>query len=109
MNHRRLTAAAMTSTLALVTACGSSDEPQLFDTAADASTTTSAGASTAGGGADGAGGDDGGSSACGEIKGEGFALGDVAENWTLPNALGQMIALHNMCGKVIFYEEGSLW
>jgi hypothetical protein len=48
-------------------------------------------------------------SACGAIFGEGFTVGDIAENWSLPNHVGAIIKLHDFCGKVIFYEEGSMW
>jgi hypothetical protein len=47
--------------------------------------------------------------ACGTIVGEGYTVGQVAENWSLPSNLGAMVELMGYCGKVIFYEEGSIW
>ncbi|MFP6686962.1 MAG: hypothetical protein VB934_19730 [Polyangiaceae bacterium] len=97
--------AAFLSTMAMLVGCGSADEPAHFDDAGG-----SGGSSSGEANAVGAGGDDAGNkSACQEIMGEGYAAGDIAANWSLPNALGEMIELHDMCGKVIFYEEGSMW
>ena len=48
-------------------------------------------------------------SACAEMVGAGYSIGDIATNWKLPNAVGQMIELYDLCGKVIFFEEGSMW
>ena len=49
------------------------------------------------------------SGGCENLQGEGYAMGQVAENWSLPDHIGAMIALYDFCGKVIFYEEGSMW
>lgn len=46
---------------------------------------------------------------CGTIVGEGYTIGQIAENWSLPDHLGAMFDLMDVCGKVIFYEEGSMW
>jgi len=54
--------------------------------------------------------DTGSSAACAAgLQVDGHAIGDIAENWSLPNNLLQMVQLHDFCGKVVFYEEGSQW
>ena len=89
--------------MAMLVACGSAEQPTHVDEAGGS------GGSSSGDGHAAGGEDDGKPSACQEIMGEGYAVGDIAANWSLPNALGEMIELHDMCGKVIFYEEGSMW
>ena len=46
---------------------------------------------------------------CDGIVGEGFAEGQIAENWTLNDADGNPVNLHDYCGKVIYFESGSEW
>ena len=94
--------------MAFLMACGSTAEPALIEGDDAQGGASSANASEAGGGG-AAGVDDEPASACAEMMGEGYAVGDIAENWSLPNAVGEMIELHDLCGKVIFYEEGSMW
>ena len=46
---------------------------------------------------------------CQGASGEGFAVGNVARNWALPDRTLQAVELFDFCGKVIFFEEGSQW
>jgi len=46
---------------------------------------------------------------CENIQGEGDQVGQIAANWTLEDNLGNMVSLHDFCGKVLFFEEGSMW
>ena len=46
---------------------------------------------------------------CDGAAGESFAHGAVARNWELPDHLGRIFQLYDLCGKVIFLEVGSLW
>ena len=72
-------------------------------------TTTGSGETTTTGSGETTSGTTSGGSACADLMGEGFTVGDIAEDWELPNEAAQMIALYDSCGKVIFYEEGSMW
>ncbi len=47
--------------------------------------------------------------ACDDIVGEGYALGQIAENWTSLDRDGNPVSLHDSCGKVILYENGAEW
>lgn len=49
------------------------------------------------------------SSACSNIKGEGYAVGQIAENWTLKDRNGANVNLHDYCGQVIYIEDGAEW
>ncbi len=71
----------------------------------------SSGASTAGPlpGSSTAVADSTGSAGCGAIEGEGFAVGQIAEDWTLMDASGSPVALHDYCGQVIYLELGAEW
>jgi hypothetical protein len=42
-------------------------------------------------------------------EGEGYTVGQIAENWTLRNQEGDEVSLHDYYGKVIFFEDGSQW
>jgi hypothetical protein len=46
---------------------------------------------------------------CDGLVGEGFAVDQIAENWTMTDGDGQPVNLHDYCGKVIFLEIGSEW
>lgn len=50
-----------------------------------------------------------GSSGCGAIAGEGFAVGQIAQDWTLMDASGSPVQLHDYCGQVIYLELGAEW
>jgi hypothetical protein len=63
-------------------------------------TTTGSGASGSGGAQSGA---------CEGLVGEGWAEGQIAENWSLPDVDGQMVELYDFCGKVVYFEEGAGW
>ena len=57
----------------------------------------------------GPGGSSGVADGCDGLVGEGFAVGDIAENWTLQDGNGNDVNLHDYCGKVVFLEIGSEW
>jgi hypothetical protein len=46
---------------------------------------------------------------CQGATGKGFAVGNIARNWALPDRTLQTVELFDFCGKVIFFEEGSQW
>lgn len=46
---------------------------------------------------------------CGDIQGEGFAVGQISSNWTLLDASGAPVELYDYCGQVIYLESGSEW
>jgi hypothetical protein len=50
-----------------------------------------------------------GPSACDNIAGEGYTLGQINEDWTLPDHLGGMVNLHQFCGKPTYMEISSMW
>ena len=83
----------------LLVACSSSEPPGVSDvnTTSAGPTTASNSSSTTGAGS------------CDPANGESFALGDIASDWTLPNELGEMVSLYAGCGKVVYYEVGSIW
>ena len=67
------------------------------------------GATSGGGGSPGGGGSGGQSSACANLKGEGHAVNQIAENWTLKDRNGADVSLYDYCGNVIFIEDGAEW
>ena len=95
---------------AILVGCGSPPEPSQQGGATGGGTNAAgSGTSTSGSSTSGAGGS-GNAPACDPPpQGEGHAMGQIAENWSLPDHLGQMIELFGFCGKVIFFEEGSMW
>lgn len=50
-----------------------------------------------------------GSAACDGLVGEGFAVGQIAENWVLQDQSGAPVNLHDYCGQVIYIELGAEW
>ena len=46
---------------------------------------------------------------CTGIVGEGYAVGQIAQNWTSLDGAGNQVQLYDYCGKVIFYENGAEW
>ncbi len=46
---------------------------------------------------------------CEGLVGEGFGLGQIAENWSATDRDGNTVSLYDSCGKVIFYENGAEW
>ena len=83
--------------------CGPGGEPEdaLPDTTGGGSTGSVGG--TSGGGAPNV------PSQCDANAGEGDSVGDIAATWSLLDHLGQMVSLYDLCGKVIYFEEGSMW
>jgi hypothetical protein len=47
--------------------------------------------------------------ACADVVGEGYAAGQIAEDWSLPDGTGNLVHLYGFCGKVIYYEGGAEW
>ena len=47
--------------------------------------------------------------ACSEDPPAGYAEGEKAADWELTDNAGKTRALHENAGKVIFFEEGSMW
>ena len=47
--------------------------------------------------------------ACAGLVGEGFAVDQIAADWTLLDGNGQPVSLHDYCGSVVFIEIGSEW
>lgn len=39
----------------------------------------------------------------------GFAVGEIAENWTLLDRSGEEVSLYDYCGKIIVFEDGAEW
>lgn len=58
---------------------------------------------------DGSGSGSTGAVACAGIQGEGHAVGQISPNWTLTDASGASVQLHDYCGKVIYIESGAEW
>lgn len=46
---------------------------------------------------------------CQGLVGEGYAVGQIAENWSLLDGSGAPVSLHDYCGQVIYFEDGAEW
>lgn len=44
-----------------------------------------------------------------DIKGEGFAEGDVAENFTMVDQFGQEVSLHDFCDRTVYLVFAAFW
>ena len=46
---------------------------------------------------------------CDGVTGEGFAVGQVADSWSLTDGDGNPMELGSLCGNVIYYEGCAEW
>ena len=93
----------LTTGLSLVviglSACGSDTNPPAIDS----------GGGGGGSGVDSSTADGATSGNCDGIIGEGFEVGQIADNWTSLDRDGNPVSLYEHCGKVILYENGAEW
>ncbi|HHH28398.1 MAG TPA: hypothetical protein ENK57_08645 [Polyangiaceae bacterium] len=90
--------------------CGSSEDPAggpggPSGTGGSSGTTSGSGAGTGTGTPSGSTGS--GNPSC--PAGEGYALNQISEDWSLPDHLGGMVNLHQFCGKPVYLEISSMW
>ena len=89
--------------------CGSNDDPAggPGGTGGSTTTTSGSGAGTGTGTGTPSGSTGSGNPSC--AAGEGYALNQITDDWSLPDHLGGMVNLHQFCGKPVYLEISSMW
>lgn len=44
-----------------------------------------------------------------DIEGTGYGVGDIAEDWTLPDQFGEQVRLHDFCDHVVYLVFAAFW